>query len=160
MVGRTHIYTVLAVAVAVAYGVGVGEYWVTDMMVFAVVASAVAWFCFARGAKTKDIEAGYRALGVSGKQIYRPAEPHSAYGHAWGVVTEPDQREQVSRSRIAHYVVVSRIKSTTLTAWLRRESDSPFERALFSEPEWRTLSGESLEEISRKALDAPAKSAQ
>jgi hypothetical protein len=150
-VNRAYLYAMLAVAVTIAYGVGVGPYWVADMLVFAVTAGVVAWFCFFRRAETKNIEAGYGLLTrVDGRQVHRRVEPRSQ-------VTERDQREHVSRSRIAHYVIVSRIKSTTFAAWLRRESDSPFERALLGEPKWRTLSEESLEEITKKAPDASAK---
>jgi hypothetical protein len=138
---------VLAVAVAVAYGVEVGPYWVTDMLVFAVLAGAVAYFCFVRGAKTTSLASRNRLSRLESSLD-------------WRQVTEPDQRDHVSRSRIAHYVIVSRIKSTAFTAWLRRVSDSPFERALLGEPRWRTFSGESLEEITRKTPDASAKSAQ
>ncbi len=70
--------------------------------------------------------------------------------------TEPDEREQVPRSRITHYVIVSWMKSTAVIA---KESNIPFERALLNEPGWRTLSGESLEEISRKAPDPSAERA-
>jgi hypothetical protein len=152
-VGRTFLYATLAVAVAVAYGVGVGPYWLTDMVVLSVVASVVAYFCFARGAKAKSIEHGYRAQGGVGKPVDRHVRIDDT-------VAEPDKREHVFRSRIAHYVIVSRIKSTASAAWLRRESDSPFERALLSESGWWKLSEESLEEITKKAFDASAKSAQ
>lgn len=150
---RTFLYATLAVTAAVAYGVGVGSYWLADMVVFTVVASTVAYLCFARGAKAKSIEHGYRALGGVGKLADRPLKVDDAD-------TEPGRREHVSRSRIAHYVIVSRIKSTALAAWLRRESDSPFERALLNESGWRKLSGENLEETIRKAFDASASSTQ
>jgi hypothetical protein len=150
---KIYLYAVLAVAGAVAYGVGEGQYWVTDLEVFAVVVGAVAYLCFARGGRTKDTEPYYRALGVGAKDVYRPAELRS-------VVTEPDQREHLPRSRMAHYVIVSRTKSRTLTDWLRLESDSSFERTLFGEPGWRTLSGEDLEEIARKASNASTEGAQ
>jgi hypothetical protein len=140
----------LAVAMVVAYGFGVGPYWLTDMIVFAVAAIAVASFCFVTLARKKNIEQAYRALGAPGKQV----------GRHLPVVTEPELRERMPRSRIAHYVIISRIKSAAFIAWLLRESDSPFERALLIEPGWRTLSGESLEEVTRKAPDTPAKSAE
>lgn len=152
-VGRVHVYAVLAVAVALAYGVGVGPYWLADMVVLAVVAVAVACFCLSRGAKTTDVERSYRALPGVGKLVDRPVQSD-------GILLTPEQREHVPRSRIAHYVTVSRIKSTASTAWLRRESDSPFERVLLGEPGWRTLSGEGLEEITKKAPYASAKSPQ
>ena len=148
-VGRARLYAVLVIAMAVAYGVGVGPYWLADAVVFAIVAGAVASFCFGE----RNVESLFAFLGFGLSRTYRQQG-------AKRTVIEPDQREHVPRSRIAHYVIVSRIRSTTLTAWLRRGSDSPFERALFSEPGWRRLSGESLEEITRKAPDAPVKSAQ
>lgn len=154
--GRGLLYSVLAVVAAVAYGVEVGSYWLTDMVVFAAVAAAVAYFCFARRAKTMKVEQAYQTLGSQtqvGKLAGRPVKRDV-------IVTEFDRREHVPRSRIAHYVAISRIKSTASAAWLRRESDSPFERALLGESGWRRLSGESLEEVVRKTPDALAESAQ
>lgn len=139
-VGRAHSYAVLAIAVAVIYGVWVGPYWVTDEEVFLVLACAVAFICFTRGPKTEVT--------------------FHKWGMRLGTGTELERREPAPRSRIAHYALFSRTKSTASTAWLRRESDSPFERALLSEPGWRTLSGESLEEISRKVTEAAARSTQ
>jgi hypothetical protein len=160
-VGRAHLYAVLAIAAVVAYAVGVGSYWLADMVVFAAVASAVAWFCFARGVKKGDIDQVFQILGPGAPRLgYRSGLEVNRSVERDGAVTEPDQRESVPRSRIAHYVIVSRIKSATFTAWLRRESDSPFERALLCEPGWRTLSGEGLEEVIRKAPDASANRAQ
>jgi len=151
-VDRSRLYAVLAVTMAVAYGLGVGSYWGADVVVFTLMASLAAWFCFKVG-KKEGIEQGDRTPGAGGKQVGRPVE-------GTGVVSEPDQSEHMPRSRIVHYVAVSRTKSKALTAWLCRESDIPFERALLSEPRWQTLSGESLEEITRKIPDASTKSSQ
>ncbi|MGD0319160.1 MAG: hypothetical protein ABSB56_05655 [Nitrososphaerales archaeon] len=137
MFDRVYVYAALAVAVAVTYGVWVGPYWVTDEQVFLVVACVVAFICFTRGPKTEV------SLHKWGMRV--------------GTGSELEHREPAPRSRIAHYAFFSRTKSTASIAWLRRESDSPFERALFSEPGWRTLSGESLEEISKKVTDAAVK---
>ena len=145
-VGRARLYAVLAIALAVAYGVVVGPYWLADAVAFVVVGGLVASFCFAE----RSVESLYAFLGFGLSRTYRLHGPKRK-------VIVPDQREHIPRSRIAHYVTVSRIRSATLTAWLRRESDSPFERVLFSEPGWQRLSGESLEEITRKAPAAPAK---
>lgn len=151
-VGRRILYAALTVAAAVAYGIGVGPYWLTDLVAFALVACAVGFFCHARGRRTTGVETAYETLRTQsqvGKLAGRPVKRDLA--------PESDQRERVPRSRIAHYVIVSRIKSAASTAWLRRESDSPFERALLSESEWRKLSGESLEEVVRKVPDVLAK---
>ena len=154
-VGRAHLYAALVTAAVVAYAVGVGSYWLADMVVLAAVAIAVAWFCLARGAKTEGIEQAYQILGPGMPRLgYRSGLEVNRLVEGNGAVTEPEQRERVPRSRIAHYVIVSRIRSKTFTAWLRQESDSPFERALLREPGWRTLSGEGLKEISRKTPDA------
>jgi len=150
-VARAYVYAVLAVAVAVAYGVWVGPYWVTDTVVLAVMASAVAFLCFGRGVEAESIFAVLR-MGTKVGNQYAP-EPSKRQ-------RVPDQRERVSRSRIAHYVTLSRIKSTALDSWLRQESDSPFERALLSEPGWRRLSGENLMEITRKFPDDYSESTQ
>lgn len=155
-VGKGPLYAVFAVAFAVAYGFGAGPYWLTDMVVFAVMAIAVAYFCFVKGAKTTGVEQAYQTLGNQtqvGKLAGRPVKRDA-------VVAELGQREHAPRSRIAHYVTVSRIKSRASTAWLRRESDSPFERALLGESGWQRLSEEGLEEIVRRVPDASANSAQ
>jgi hypothetical protein len=148
-VGKASLYAVLAVAAAVAYGAGVGPYWVIDLVVFAVVAAAVGFFCFARKSDTESI---FRIL-LMGTIIGKRYAEVDQGAHP------PDQVERVARSRIAHYATVYRTKSERLTAWLRRQSDSPFERALFSEPGWQTLSEERLEEISKMAQDAADKNA-
>jgi hypothetical protein len=146
MVGRARLLAALTVGVAVLYGVEVGSYWLTDAVVFAVVAVAVAFLCFAeRGVDS--------LLDVLGFGLARASRGRVAKTRG----TEGDQTEHLPRSRIAHYVIVSRIKSTSDIA---KRSDTPFERALLSEPGWRTLSGRSLDEIAKKIPKPSAKSAQ
>ena len=147
-VRRNYLYAALAVAAAVAYGVGDGAYWVTDSVVLAVVAVAVAILCFAERSVDRLFEILNFGLGVGRVNRVQGAKTAAA---------NPTQRERMPRSRIAHYVTVSRFKSTAAIA---KQSDTPFERALLSQPEWWTLSGASLEEITRKATDTSAKSTQ
>ena len=66
-------------------------------------------------------------------------------------ITEPEPREQMPRSRIAHYVLVCRIKKTKLS---HDRSDSPFEDALFSDPGWRGLSEDALRDVASRAAGA------
>ena len=145
-VRRTYLYAALAVVAAVAYGVGDGAYWVTDAVVLAVVAVAVAILCFAE----RNVDRLFDVLnfGLARANTLRGAKT---------AVAEPTQRERMPRSRIAHYVAVSRLKSTAAIA---KQSDTPFERALLSQPEWRTLSGGNLEEITKRGTDTSAKSAR
>jgi hypothetical protein len=160
---RAYLYAVLAVAAAVAYGVGEGQYWVTDLEVFVGVVSVVTYLCFARRAKTESM---HKVLRI----VYQPRGPQGSReptksGNQEAMEPDPRERlpeetEHIPRSRMAHYAIVSRTKSRTLTDWLHLESDSPFERVLFGEPGWRKLSGDDLEEISRKASTASAKNAQ
>ena len=56
--------------------------------------------------------------------------------------------ENYPRSKIAHYVYVSRIRSTEAIA---KRSENPFERALLNDPGWRGLSADDLR---RKVLEA------
>lgn len=72
-------------------------------------------------------------------------------GHRAGL-SEAEASVQVPRSRITHYVNVSRIKSPAYTA---KESNSPFERALLSEPGWRKFPAEKLAEITQKTPITP-----
>lgn len=160
-VSRALLYGALAVTAVVAYAAGMGPYWLADMVVLALVAIAVAWFCFSGGAKTKRPNQAYRTLGIGGAGTSGNLIGTGGRRTDKGVpvVVDPGQRERAPRSRVAHYAIVSRARSKTLTAWLRKESDSPFERVLFDEPGWRRLSGDRLEEITRRARDAPAKGA-
>jgi hypothetical protein len=141
-VGRAYLSVALAVAVAVAYGVWVGPYWEADAAVLAVLAFGVAFLCFAE--RSVDRLFDVLTFGLTRANKLRATRTR---------VAEPTHREHIPRSRIAHYVTVSRIKST---AFIARESDSSFERALLSRREWRTLSGGGLEEITRKVTDASA----
>ena len=146
---RAYLYTALAVATVVAYGVGVGQYWVADAAVLAVAASAVAFLSFTE--RGVDQLFDFLAFGPFGGRLAKGNRPGTSL---W---VSQLRRELMPRSRIAHYVTVSRIQ---FTASIAKVSDSQFERALLSQPEWRTLSGESLKEITRKAPDASVKSAQ
>ncbi|MGP8124391.1 MAG: hypothetical protein ACLQEQ_00765 [Nitrososphaerales archaeon] len=145
---RAYVYAALGVAAAVAYGVGVGPYWEADAFVFAVTASVVAFFSFTERGMDQLLSLMTFLMGRA-----------SRLRGAKTAVIEGDRRERmpVPRSRIAHYVTVSRIKSTTSIA---RESDSPFERALLIQPGWRRLSASGLEEVTKMVPDASAKSAQ
>jgi hypothetical protein len=114
--------------------------------VFAALAGVVAFLCYAGRTKIDSILEILRITTPIGRQyVGKPDQRGQA----------PERIERVPRSRIARYVAISRAKSTKLTDWLRRESNSPFERALFSDPAWRTLSKESLEDVSRRATEAP-----
>jgi hypothetical protein len=143
---RVYLYGALAVAAALGYGIWVGPDWMTDAVVLAVAAIAVTRASSIEG----DADSLLRILTFGLTKGYRPRG-------AGTEATEHGQKERMLRSRIVHYVTLSRIKST---ASIARESDSPFERALLSEPRWKALSREGLLEIIRKAPDASAKSAQ
>jgi hypothetical protein len=143
---RVHLYVALAVAAALGYGIWVGPDWMTDAVVLAVAAIAVTRASSIVG----DADSLLRILTFGLAKGYRQRS-------AGTEVTEHGQRERMLRSRVMHYITLSRIKST---ASIARESDSPFERALLGQPGWRMLSGESLEEIARRAPDALVKSAQ
>jgi hypothetical protein len=68
--------------------------------------------------------------------------------------TDSEDRGYFPRSRIAHYALVSRIKSGSSTALA---SYNPFERAVLSEPDWRTLSAEELKRIIMEHRREPSK---
>jgi len=144
----------LAVAAVVAYGVVVGSYWVADAVVLAVAAGAVVFFSVssARADQLLDFLTG--VLGFQGSPMRVSLETNRPGTSLW---VSQLRRELMPRSRIAHYVTVSRIRFTAPIAMI---SESQFERALLSQPGWRKLSAESLEEITRRASDASVNSAQ
>ena len=148
-VRRAYLYAALATALAVAYGVWVGPYWEVDALVFAATASAVAFFSFTeRGMEQLLSVLTFLMGGASRRRRVNAAV----------IKPERSERMPMPRSRIAHYVTVSKIKSTVSIA---RRSDSPFERVLLSRQEWRMLSGGSLEEIAKGVVpDASAKEAE
>ena len=135
-IGRNFLYAVLAVAGSLTYALLLGSYWLTDALVFALVAALVASLCFAE----KSADSLFDLLGFSLARTSRYRGTKTAHA-------ELDQRERIPRSRIAHYVMVSRIKSTAALASI---SDSPFERAVLCNPAWQTLPAERLDEVARK----------
>ena len=56
----------------------------------------------------------------------------------------PEGREYLPRSRIAHYALLSRIRMNSPATW---GPSDPFERALLQNENWRTLSEEELREV-------------
>ena len=138
---RAYIYAAFAAAAAVVYGVELGGYWEIDAFVFSAVAVTVAFLSLTERGTEQVLSI---LTFFMGRGRRRGAKTGSA-------VRDQQERVPMPRSRIAHYVTVSRIKSTTSIAGL---SDSPFERELLSRPGWRELSGESLEEVKRSVHEA------
>jgi len=140
MPGKASATAALAFAAVVAYSIWFGAYWLTDVAVLSIVAFVVAFMSLAEGGTDRLLD----ILGFSlGRARRRRGTKTTSIQH--------DQKEQIPRSRITHYVVVSRIKSTLEIA---KRSDNPFERVLFSRPEWRTLNESKLREIARNATSA------
>jgi len=129
MVSKSTLYAAISVATALIYGLEVGPYWVTDAIFFAMLALAVAYFSFKRKVE-------------------------------WPMNNEAqsfEKREYRPRSRIAHYVSISRAK---FGSYAPHESLTGFERSLLSEPGWQKVSGERLEEISIQSPTKPKRSQQ
>lgn len=135
-VSRTYVYALIVTVLAVTYGVLLGPLWVTDAFVLGFLAVGVMWFSLSR----KD------------RGNPRQWELKKWPASATVMDPEPEEKKQVPRSRIAHYVFVSGIKSTASVA----KSYGAFERTLLSDPKWQKLSGESLNGIIGKARDEAA----
>ena len=134
------VYLALATATAVAFGVVVGSYWAADAVVLAVVSFVVISVC--SGSAT--------LLGVLTFLFQRtPTRRPPSVG---APAADPGQRAYVPRSRIAHYVVVSRIKSAVSAIQV---SDNFFERELVSKPSWRTMSSEELRRMFGRRRESP-----
>ncbi len=116
--GKTEASATLAVAVVLTYSLGVGWYWTGDAIVLAILTALVTW-----------------------RIIPKMASPTTG-------PLQVRRFEQYPRSKISHYVSVSRIKST---ASIAKRSDNPFERTLLSDPRWRGLSDDDLR---RKVLES------
>ena len=144
---RSITYAALTIAVAVAYGVWIGANWLVDAVVFTFAASAVAYLSLTERDVNQLLNILRFGLGVGRVRTSRPSASLGLPQY---------QRELLPRSRIAHYVTVSQIRST---ASIARESDSPFERELLSQPGWRELSAADLEEVVMMAPEASAKGA-
>lgn len=151
---RAYLYAALAVVAVVAYVVWIGAYWLADAVVLAAAAGAVVFFPRTERGVDQLLDFLTGVLGFRGSPMRVPPEANRRGTSPW---VSQLRRELMPRSRIAHYVTVSRIRYTDSLA---RVSESQFERALLSQPGWRKLSGESLEEIARKASDASVKTAQ
>ena len=140
MLSRACVYAALAFAAATAYSVWFGAYWLADIAVLSTVALVVAFMSLSEGGTD-------RLLDILGFGLGRARRRRGAKMTA----VQQYKKEHIPRSRIAHYVFISRIKSTLE---ISRRSDNPFERSLFSKPEWRTLTESRLREIARNATSA------
>jgi len=132
-------FAAIAIAMAVAYGIWVGVFWVADAVIFTVAASAVAYLSFTERDANQLLNLLRFGLGLGRGRANRQSTS------LW---LAEYRREIIPRSRIAHYVTVSKIRST---ASIAKASDSPFEREILSQPGWRTLSEASLEEVAKRA---------
>jgi len=143
---NSHAYLVLAVAGSIAFAAVVGEYWLTDAMVLGVLAVGVAYFCFVSPTTQEDTDK-VRTLLTPGPSSMMPLQRRRGKTKAVPASKGP---AHIRGSRIAHYFVVSRLKSTERVA---DTTDSPFEQALLRHPGWRSLSGMELEDFVKTAQE-------
>jgi len=139
---RSYTFGALAVVGALAYAVEIGPFWLTDAFALALAACAVGYFAALGPPAIGDLETAttmlYYMIGQSqGNRNYMMLRHKDA-------APERDQAPGLRRSRIAHYVIVSKSMST---AYFARQSDSPFERALLSHQGWRTITDDGLEAV-------------
>ncbi len=141
----------LVATAAAAYAYFLGTYWVTDLALLAALGGVVMYFGWLGALSEDDVATAARMVvyltGFGVSRVMMIATRRSKGGEERGRAT------RVRRSRIAHYVAVSRMKSTS---FLSRESESPFERALLRTPGWKKLTAEGLAEVGR-SVPLPAR---
>jgi len=136
----TYLYSVLAVAFAVAFGLSIGPYWVDDALALAVMALVVVLVSL-RADRIIVTPAPLPTPKMRSTQIPPKATNQTpASGQRYG--------EYVPRSKIAHFVLLSRIrfKSTMVFA-----SYNAFERTLLSRPGWQGLSVDELRRLAQQS---------
>jgi hypothetical protein len=129
-----YLYAALAIAVVVAYGLRVGPYWVDDALALAFLALLAIAVYLTRG---KGAGAFTPWWGPASKQ--RLLKPTGRTPTA-----DPDQTKYIPRSKIAHFVLLSRINPKSPTAW---DSYNAFERKLLGQKGWQKLSADELKAI-------------
>ena len=73
---------------------------------------------------------------------------------SWTLQVDPPSGNPPPRSRIAHFVLISRMNPKMKSS----ASLDPFERALFGRENWQALSTEDLRRVSVDALQDPSES--
>ena len=126
-----YLYSALAVIFAVAFGLGVGDYWVDDSIALAIMILAVIVLCLSTGKEMKSLTTWWAPT---------PKEDKLAKA-SQAVPTEVDFRKYVPRSRIAHFVLLSRIRFNPAMTW---GAYNDFERRLLSRKGWQGLSADEL----------------
>lgn len=129
-----YLYAALAVVFAVAFGLGVGAFWVDDAIALAMMIFVVIMICLSAGPGMKRLTSWWAPTPKEGQpgQASRAASP------------EADYRKYIPRSKIAHFVLLSRIRFTSATTW---DSYNTFERKLLSRKGWQGLSADELKAL-------------
>ncbi|HME18276.1 MAG TPA: hypothetical protein VKF15_00880 [Nitrososphaerales archaeon] len=134
MLPRTdYVYAALAIAFAVAFGLGVGPYWVDDAVALAFMALLVIIVYLSQGEGTNAFAAWWAP--ASKESQLRPT----------GRIPAPNlDYKYIPRSRIAHFVLLSRISPKSPTGW---DSYNTFEQNLLNRQGWQKLSADELRAI-------------
>jgi hypothetical protein len=126
-----YVYSVLAIAFAVAFGLAVGPFWVDDAMALALMVLFVISYYLSQ---TQEIKALMTWWSPMTKDTHsEPARRSPLDGS--------DRRTYTPRSKIARFVLLSKIR---FTAPSTLDSYNSFERALLRRSDWRSLSDEEL----------------
>jgi hypothetical protein len=135
-----YLYSALAVAFAVAFGLGIGPYWVDDAVALAMMAFVVVLVCLRVGQHIVTPTSLPAPMSTSSQMPFKATNQASA--------SEQGHREYVPRSKIAHFVLLSRIRFKSSTAL---DSYNAYERKLLSRPDWQGLSVDELRELAQQS---------
>ena len=126
-----YLYSAFAVAFAVTFGVAIGPYWVDDAVGLAAIAFVALMVALSAGQGMKTLTSWW-APASRESQLSPTNQP---------TTTTAGGRRYVPRSKIAHFVLLSRIRFRTPVSW---DSYNAFERALLSRGGWQNLTAEEL----------------
>lgn len=128
-----YFYAAIAIAFAVAFGLSVGPYWVDDAITLAIMVFLAIMVCLSSGQAMKILTSWW----VPAPRIIRSGPVSRA------PILETGYRH-VPRSKIAHFVTLSRIEFKSATAL---DSYNTFERALLGKKGWQEIPADELKAL-------------
>src|SRR5271157_4155136 len=101
---KGYLYSALGATFAIAFGLAVGPYWIDDALVLGLLAFAVIVACLGQSQEMKALVSWWSPGPRQSQPASSPGSPaeDSRYGR------------YTPRSKIAHFVLLSRIRFTTL----------------------------------------------
>jgi len=127
-----HLYSALAVAFALAFGIEVGAYWVDDALGLAAFAFITIMICVSTG------------KGMQSLTSWWAPKTKENQNESADRLQEADYRRYIPRSKIAHFVLLSRIRFRSMPAW---DTYNQFERRLLKREGWQSLSPDDLKAL-------------